>query len=173
MSLNLIANINTDKYEYKLTCIDSHTQGEALRLVVGGLPDIPGNTMMERLHYFENNYDFIRTALMDEPRGHGDMFGAVLTEPIHEEADYGIFFMNADGYIEMCGHGSIAASTDLVEAGLVKVTEPYTDVKFDTGAGVVTCHVRVENGKAIEVELNNVPAFVYREGLTTCIDGKE
>lgn len=172
MALNLKPNIAMEHY-VSLTCIDSHTQGEALRLVIGGAPELEGNDMVERRKYFEKHYDYLRTALMDEPRGHRDMFGAVLTEPIDPTAHYGIFFMNPDGYIDMCGHGSIAAATDLVEAKLVPVQEPYTDVRLETGAGVVTARVKVEEGRAVEVELKNVPAFVYKENLTTVVDGKE
>lgn len=173
MQLNLIPSIETKDYEIELTCIESHTQGEALRLVIGGVPELKGNNMIEVREYFEKNYDYIRTALMYEPRGHNDMFGAVLMPAVHPDAQFGIFFMNPDGYIDMCGHGTIAAATDLVEARLVEVAEPVTEIRFETGAGIVSARVHVEKGHAVNVELNNVPAFVYREGLTTVVDGKE
>ena len=173
MAIQLEPVIAKEHFEYQITCIDSHTQGEALRLAVNGIPHLSGKDMIEKRKYFQDHYDFIRTALMDEPRGHRDMFGAILTEPVHEEADYGIFFLTPDGYIDMCGHGTIAAATDLVETGLVKKVEPYTDLRFDTGAGIVTAKVKIVNGRAAEVRLNNVPAFVFKENLTTVVDGKE
>ena len=99
--------------------IDSHTMGEPTRIVTGGFPDLEGNTMMERKKFLEKNYDHYRRALMLEPRGHKNMFGAILTNPISKEADLGVIFMDTGGYLNMCGHGSIGSATVAVETGLV------------------------------------------------------
>ena len=145
--------------------VDSHTMGEATRIIYDGFPPLPGKTMMERKEYLEQHYDSYRRALMLEPRGHRDMFGALLTEPIHPEADLGVIFMDSGGYLNMCGHGSIGTATVAVETGMVPVTEPYTDVVLEAPAGLIRARVRVENGRAREVSFLNVPAFLYRENL--------
>lgn len=143
--------------------IDSHTMGEPLRLIAGGFPNIPGKTMKEKRTYFSNRYDYLRCAVMQEPRGHKDMFGAILVQPTLPEADLGVIFMHGSGYHNMCGHGTIATATIAVENGLVAVTEPETVVRLETPAGLVTARVAVENGKAVNVSFQNVPAFVYQQ----------
>lgn len=160
------------KLSYKVfDTIDSHTMGEPTRIITGGFPELKGSTMIERKKYLEENYDHYRKALMLEPRGHKDMFGAVLTEPISEEADLGVIFMDTGGYLNMCGHGSIGSSTVAVETGLVRVTEPYTEVVLEAPAGLIRARVRVENGKAMEASILNVPAFLYRKDLEIEIEG--
>ena len=109
--------------------VDSHTMGEPTRVVVGGIPNVPGATMMEKKHYLEQNYDHIRTALLLEPRGHRDMFGSIILPPCSPEADLGIVFMEGDGFVNMCGHGSIGACSVAVETGLVEAKEPYKMLK--------------------------------------------
>ncbi len=109
------------KYIYHLKTIDSHTEGEATRIIYDGFPALQGKTMMEKKNYLMENYDFLRTAMMLEPRGHRDMFGALLTEPVHEEADCGVIFMDSGSYLNMCGHGSIGTATMLVETVMVAV----------------------------------------------------
>lgn len=151
--------------------VDSHTMGEPTRIILQGFPKLQGETMMERKKFLEKNYDHYRTALMLEPRGHKDMFGAVITEPVSEEADLGVIFMDSGGYLNMCGHGSIGTATVAVEAGLVEVTEPYTNVVLEAPAGIIRTKVKVENGRAVEVSILNVPAFLYKEDLEIEVDG--
>lgn len=145
--------------------IDSHTMGEPTRIVYDGFPKLVGNTMIERKEYLEKNYDHYRRALMLEPRGHRDMFGALLTEPINAEADFGVIFMDSGGYLNMCGHGSIGCAMAIVETGMVKVTEPYTTVVLDAPAGIIRANVKVKNGRVQEVSILNVPSFLYKENL--------
>ena len=78
------------KFDRSIMAVDSHTMGEPTRIVVGGLPNIPGKTMAEIKEYLEQNLDYVRTSLMHEPRGHKDMFGSIITRPVHEDADFGI-----------------------------------------------------------------------------------
>ncbi len=170
--MNFIPKVNYERFEHALTVVDTHTLGEFTRIVVGGMPEIKGDTILEKQAYIREHYDYIRTALMLEPRGHRDMFGAIITDPVHEEADFGVVFMETEDYTNMCGHGSIGCSTMAVETGLVKAVEPYTEVVLDTPAGIVRASVRVENGKAIEVNIVNVPSFVYKENLETVVAGK-
>ena len=154
------------RFVKSIQAVDSHTMGEPTRIVTGGIPSIKGNTMPEKKAYLENNMDYIRTAIMHEPRGHKDMFGSIITAPTKEEADLGIIFMDGGGYLNMCGHGSIGAATIAVETGMVEVKEPYTNIVLEAPAGLVKAKVKVKNGKAIEASIVNVPSFLYKEGLT-------
>ena len=141
--------------------VDTHTEGESTRVVVGGIPKIAGKSMPEKKEWLEEHMDYLRTALMLEPRGHNDMFGAILTEPTLEDADYGIIFMDGGGYLNMCGHGTIGAMTVAVETGIVEVTEPITKVVQEAPAGIIRGEVLVENSKAKTVSFQNVPSFLY------------
>ena len=143
--------------------VDSHTAGESTRVVVGGIPKIPGKSMPEKKEWLESRMDYLRTALMLEPRGHNDMFGAILTAPTTEKADYGIIFMDGGGYLNMCGHGTIGAMTVAVETGMVEVTEPITKIVQEAPAGMIHGEVLVEGDKAKTVSFQNVPSFLYKQ----------
>lgn len=153
------------QYEYCVKTIDSHTMGEPTRIIYEGFPTLQGSTMMEKKRDVMIRWDFLRCALMLEPRGHRDMFGALLTEPIDPRADFGVIFMESGGYLNMCGHGSMGVCAMAVETGLVAVQEPYTDITLETPSGLVSGCVRVENGRAMEVSILNVPAFLYKEDV--------
>lgn len=145
--------------------VDSHTMGEPTRIIVGGIPKIPGKTMAEKKAHLENEMDHLRTATMLEPRGHNDMFGSIITSPTNEEADFGIIFMDGGGYLNMCGHGSIGAVTVAIETGMIDPVEPVTEVMMDTPAGLVKATAQVVNGKVKEVSIVNVPAFLYKRDV--------
>ena len=162
---------NENLYEHSFRTIDSHTMGEATRNIYDGFPELPGQTMMEKKEYLISHYAHYRKALMLEPRGHRDMFGALLTPPVHEEADYGVIFMDSGGCLNMCGHGSIGTASMLVETGMVDVSEPYTDVVLDAPSGLIRTRVKVQNGKAEQVSILNVPAFLYKENQSIDIQG--
>lgn len=164
--------LNEFNYSYKIKTIDSHTMGEPTRIVYDGFPKLIGNTMMEKKNYLIERYDFLRKALMLEPRGHRDMFGAVLTEPVNKEADFGVIFMDSGGCLNMCGHGSIGTASMVVETGLVEVKEPYTDVVLDAPSGIIRTRVHVENKKAIDVSILNVPSFLYKENEKVELPGR-
>ena len=93
------------------------------------------------------------------------MFGAILCEPVNPKADFGVIFMDTGGYLNMCGHGTIGSATVAVEAGLVEIKEPYTEVVLEAPAGLIRTKVEVNDGKAVSVSLTNVPAFLYKEDL--------
>ena len=158
-------------YAYEIKTIDSHTMGESTRIVYDGFPYLPGDTMMEKKKYPMENYDFLHSALMLEPRGHRDMFGALLTDPINPEADFGVIFMDTGEYLNMCGHGTIGSVTAIIETGLVPAVEPYTEVVLDAPAGIIRTKAHVKDGKVTDVTLTNVPAFIYKDNLTVNIDG--
>ncbi len=159
------------KFIRSIHAIDSHTMGEPTRIIIGGIPKIPGNTMPEKKEYLEKNLDNLRTATMLEPRGHADMFGSIITEPCNKEADFGIIFMDGGGYLNMCGHGSIGAMTVAVETGMVEAVEPVTHIKMEAPAGLILGEVKVENGRAREVSIVNVPAFLYKSDVEIEVPG--
>ncbi len=148
------------------TSIDTHTGGEPTRTITSGIPPIPGATVGEKMVYMRDHMDWIRTSLMFEPRGHSVMSGVVLMPPCLPEADYGVIFIETGGYLPMCGHDTIGVATALVEAGLVEVKEPYTDIALDTPAGLTRVKVKVEDGKARSVTLTNIPSFVFEREVT-------
>ena len=158
-----------------ISVIDTHTAGEPTRIIVGGLPRIRGQSMLEKRNDFEKNYDQIRTMILREPRGHNDMFGAALVEPVNPDADLGVIFMSTGDYPRaypyMCGHGAIGLISTAVELGMVKRTEPVTKVLLDTPDGLVRGWATVKNDQVIEVEIENVPAFLYQKDLPVKIDG--
>ncbi|WP_084958228.1 proline racemase family protein [Thermoactinospora rubra] len=142
--------------------VDSHTEGMPTRVIVGGVGVVPGASMAERRLYFRDNLDHIKQLLMNEPRGHAAMSGAVLQPPTRPDADWGVIFIEVSGYLPMCGHGTIGVATVLVETGMVEVTEPVTTVRLEVPAGLVEAHVAVEDGQAVSVTLRNVPSFAER-----------
>ncbi len=169
--MKLQLQIRKEKYEKSFQTVESHTMGEPTRIILGGFPDVIGKNMMEKKKYLAEHFDHYRKALMLEPRGHRDMFGALITEPVNKEADLGVIFMDSGGYLNMCGHGSIGTATVAVEAGLVEVSEPYTEVILDAPSGIIKTKVKVDNGKASEVSFLNVPSFLYRQNLHTTLPG--
>jgi|LSQX01.3.fsa_nt_gb proline racemase len=144
--------------------IDTHTAGEPTRTVVGGIPYIPGKSISEKMLYLKEHQDWIRQALMYEPRGNEVMSGVILTEPCDPEADIGVIFIEVGGYLPMCGHDTIGVSTTLIESGIIPVEEgPITRITLDTPAGLVRVEAVVENHSVKEVSFVNVPAFLYAQ----------
>jgi proline racemase len=139
--------------------VDSHTEGMPTRVITGGAGVIPGATMFDRRRYFLEHLDHIRRFLMNEPRGHSAMSGAILQPPTCPDADWGVLFIETSGCLPMCGHGTIGVATVLVETGMVEVSEPVTTIRLDTPAGLVVVDVAVERGAARGVTLRNVPSF--------------
>jgi len=155
----------------RITTIDAHAEGEPLRVITGGLPPIPGSTILERRRYLLENLDHLRTALMWEPRGHADMYGAIMTDPVSEEADAGVLFMHNEGYSTMCGHGIIGLVTVALETGMLPVKETQTTIRLDTPAGLVTAHASVQDGRVRGVAFENVPSFAYALDQTVEVPG--
>ena len=145
-------------------CIDGHTCGNPVRLVAGGGPQLQGSTMLERRAHFLAEYDWIRTGLMFEPRGHDIMSGSILYPPTRDDCDIAILFIETSGCLPMCGHGTIGTVTMAIENGLVKPKTPGV-LRLDTPAGLVVAEYRQESQYVEEVRITNVPAFLYAEGL--------
>jgi trans-L-3-hydroxyproline dehydratase len=141
--------------------VESHAGGEPLRVIVNGYPEIRGETIPEKRQYAREHHDDLRTALMWEPRGHADMYGALPTEPVTEDGDVGVLFMHNDGYSTMCGHGVIALGVVLPEVGLVEVDPERPRIKMDTPAGRVVARPAVDDdGRIRNVSFENVPSYV-------------
>lgn len=144
------------------TAVDSHTEGMPTRVVTGGVGVVAGDTMNEKRLNFIENLDHIRRLLMNEPRGHSAMSGAILQPPTRPDADVGVIYIEVSGCLPMCGHGTIGVATVLVETGMVEVTEPVTIIRLDTPAGLVIARVQVSDGCADSVTIQNVPAYCER-----------
>ncbi|MBO6717477.1 MAG: 4-hydroxyproline epimerase [Rhizobiaceae bacterium] len=145
-------------------CIDGHTCGNPVRLVAGGAPLLEGATMMERRAHFLREFDWIRTGLMFEPRGHDMMSGSFLYPPTRDDCDIGILFIETSGCLPMCGHGTIGTVTFAIEHGLVRPKTPGR-LNLDTPAGHVIAEYRQEGEYVEEVRITNVPSFLHSEGL--------
>jgi proline racemase len=160
--------------------LDAHAAGEPLRLILEGYPAPKGQTMLEKRAWVKRHADHIRRALMLEPRGHADMYGAVLTEPVSPDADAGVLFMHNEGYSTMCGHGIVAVTTMAIERGLIHPREPNRIV-YDSPAGPVhaRAHVREKgagDGRGARVDrvaFDNVPAFVFAPGLAVRLGNRD
>ncbi len=146
------------------TCIDAHTCGNPVRVVTAGAPELDGTTMSERRQHFLAEYDWIRTALMFEPRGHDLMSGSILYPPTRPDCDLAVLFIETSGCLPMCGHGTIGTVTVAVERGLAKPAEPGVLV-LDTPAGVVRAAYAERDGHVESVRITNVPAFLHSAAL--------
>ena len=144
----------------RVRTIDAHTAGEPLRILVDGFPEIPGDTMAKKRRFAQSNHDALRTGLMWEPRGHADMYGCILTEPVTSGADFGVLFMHNEGWSTMCGHGIIAVTKAVLETGVLATKAPETAIRIDTPAGLVTATARIADGRVSSVRFANVPSYV-------------
>jgi proline racemase len=159
---------------HTIRTIDAHAAGEPLRLIVDGLPSPEGVTMLEKRAWAQKRLDHFRRALMLEPRGHADMYGALLTEAVTEDAHAGILFMHNEGWSTMCGHGIIAVTTVAVARGLI--TASSDDICYDTPAGRVVARANRSTGSAARavtsVSFVNVPSFVFEAGLPVVVGNR-
>jgi trans-L-3-hydroxyproline dehydratase len=155
----------------RIVTIDAHTEGEPFRVIVGGYPELSGDTILARRRYAREKLDRLRTALMWEPRGHADMYGCIVTPPVTPGADIGVLFLHNEGYSTMCGHGIIGIATVALETGMLPMREPETTIRIDTPAGLVTAHARVGNGSVSSVRFDNVASYVVGMDETVEVPG--
>ncbi len=151
-------------------CLDGHTCGNPVRLVAGGAPQLQGGTMLERRAQFIAEYDWVRTGLMFEPRGHDLMSGAILYPSTRDDCDIGVLFIETTGCLPMCGHGAIGTVTMALEHGLARPRSPG-ELWLDTPAGPVRATYRQEGEHVEEVRITNVPSFLHRSGLVVDCPG--
>ncbi|TDB87773.1 proline racemase [Actinomadura sp. KC216] len=154
-----------------ISAVDSYTEGNPARIVTGGVAPIPGDTMAAKRRHAIEHLDGLRRFLMDEPRGHSAMSGAILQQPTRPDADWGVVYIEVSGFLPMCGHGTIALATVLVETGMVEVTEPETIVRLDAPAGLVEARVAVRGGRAENVTLRMVPSFLLERDAAVDVPG--
>lgn len=154
-----------------LTVTDMHTGGEPVRIVTGGYPPIPKGTILQKRAYVRDNLDHLRRLLMFEPRGHYDMYGALLVEPDLPGADLAVLFMHNEGYSTMCGHAVIALGRYAVDQGLVQAVEPVTTVNIEAPCGLVVTSVEIKDGRAGSVSFESVPAFLFAGDRTVDLPG--
>ena len=153
----------------KITTIEMHTGGEPLRVLISGLPPIKGNTVLEKRRYFREHYDHIRRGIIWEPRGHADMYGAIITPSV--DADLDVFFLHNEGYSTMCGHAIIALTKLVIETGLVRSEGNEIQITFNVPAGKVQAHALVENGQVREASFRNVPSFLFLSDQSVEVPG--
>ncbi len=171
---------------HRISTIDAHAAGEPLRLIIEGLPAPEGRTMLEKRAWSMKRLDHLRKSLMLEPRGHTDMYGALLTEPSSPEAQAGVLFMHNEGWSTMCGHGIIAVTTIAIERGLIWTntgtapdgTKPSSlRIGFDTPAGLVQARAHLAHyGDAVRVDsvaFRNVASFVFEPSLMVSIGSRK
>jgi len=144
------------------TCIDAHTCGNPVRVVTDGSPELSGETMMERRLHFLEEYDWIRTGLMFEPRGHDMMSGSILYASTRDDCDIGLLFIETSGCLPMCGHGTIGTVTVIIEEEIVTPRVPG-QLDLDTPAGRVRAFYSEKDGRVTSVRLINVPSFLSAE----------
>jgi proline racemase len=176
----------------RVKTIDAHAAGEPLRLIVEGFPSPRGRTMLGKREWVQSHADHLRRALMLEPRGHADMYGAILTEPVSPGAHAGVLFMHNEGYSTMCGHGVIAVTTIALERGLLMPGGDGSSVVYDSPAGTIRARARMERrgaggsggppgaGAGVvdgvrvgSVVFANVPSFVLHGGMTVKLRSRQ
>ena len=157
----------------EISTVEMHTGGEPLRIIISGYPEIKGDTILAKRRYLRENLDHIRKLVMFEPRGHYDMYGAVIVPPGSEMADLGVIFMHNEGYSTMCGHAVIALGRYAVDSGLLSTDVSRSSVGevpvfIECPCGVVKALVNIEEGKSGRVRFTSVPAFAF--GLDLEVD---
>ena len=166
--INKLKNWNPPDGWIEIQTIDSHTEGEPLRIILSGYPALKGKTLLEKRTNAHRLHDELRKTLIWEPRGHRDMYGAIIVEPDTPDADFGAIFIHNEGYSTGCGHAVIALTKVFVETGLIPMNEPETEVKMDVPSGFIKSYAKVKNGQVTGVRFENVPSFV--QSLDTEID---
>jgi 4-hydroxyproline epimerase len=164
------SSLNENPVRHTFFCIDGHTAGNPVRLVVGGAPLLRGASMGERRMDFIERFDWIRTGLCFEPRGHDMMSGGFLYPPTREDADIGILFIETSGCLPMCGHGTIGMITFGLEHGLITPREPGR-LRVEVPAGVIDIEYAAEGDKVTSVRIRNVPAFLAKRGIEIEVPG--
>jgi proline racemase len=149
----------------RVSTVDYHTGGEPFRIVTEGVPALGGKTVLDKRRHAAEHLDEVRRLLVQEPRGHADMYGCFVVEPNDDGADLGVVFFHNAGYSTACGHGTIALVTWAIESGRVAANEPETEVVVDVPSGRLPTWARVEGHAVRSVRFRNVPAYVEARGV--------
>jgi len=159
------------KVKHSINTIDAHTEGEPLRIITHGYPAIIGTTILEKRQYLKHELDHLRELLMYEPRGHADMYGAIITEPCTPDADFGILFMHNEGYSSMCGHGIIAAVATAIETEALAMPSSEQAIMIDAPAGLIRAYAQYDDNAQLTVSFDNVPSFIVAQQQEVFIEG--
>jgi proline racemase len=154
------------KFSRMIQAIDLHACGEPGRVIVGGVLDVPGKTMFEKMRYFETQADGLRKLMLREPRGYPAANCNLILPPTHPDADAGFIIMEQVEYPPMSGSNTICVTTALIETGMVAVSEPVTHLTLESPAGLIRIEAEVRDGKVKRVTFENVPAFAVHIGKT-------
>ena len=149
--------------------VDYPPAGEPFRIVTGGVPELEGRRILDRRRWAKENIDEVRRLLVNEPRGHADMYGCFVTPPDDDWADLGVVFFHNEGYSTACGHGTIALVTWAIDSGRIEAQPGASSVSVtvDVPSGRLVCQARLDpNGKVEAVRFRNVPSFVFARGVT-------
>jgi len=153
-------------HELVVTAIDYHTAGEPFRIVTGGVDPIPGATILDKRRYAQQHLDDVRAMLVNEPRGHADMYGCFVTDPVAKGSDLGVLFFHNAGFSTACGHGTIALATAALETAMVAAAGPLTELRIDAPSGTLPVTAAVTDGRVERVRFRNVPAFVHARDVS-------
>ena len=157
------------RFQEMIETVDTHTGGEPTRIILSGIPKLEGNSVREKRDYFKEHYDYIRTRLTYEPRGHAGMLCAAVVPPTMPEADFGIFYMDDVQYLDMCGHASIGVGTALQEIGLVP--KAHRDrYAIETPAGLVWIKNNFKEDYVYSTTVRNVNSYVIENELRIDVD---
>ncbi|MGS0728284.1 proline racemase family protein, partial [Shewanella sp. 0m-11] len=151
--------------------IDAHTEGEPLRIVISGYPEIKGETILAKRQYVQKNLDTYRKLLMHEPRGHADMYGALITEPVTADADFGVLFLHNEGYSSMCGHGILALVKVMCQTGTIQLTDSPRIIKIDAPAGLITAKAYRDQAGKIHASFKNVDSWADALDCSVNVEG--
>lgn len=155
------------------TTIDTHTAGGPTRIITSGVPFLPGKSLAEKFSYFKEHYDSVRKLLLIEPRGHKDMYGAVITEVINPKADLGVFFMTASGYLPTCLHSAIGVATAFLETGALILEHDKNELAFETPSGLMILEPDYQSGEVQSIGLQTQPAYIQDVGTMLRVGGSE
>ena len=158
--LNKLKQFNPPSDWLEIRTIEAHTGGEPLRVILPGYPKLKNGSILSKREELSKNYDFLRTALMWEPRGHSDMYGALLIEPEDSSSDVGVIFMHNDGYSTGSGHAIIALTKIFIETNAVPIKEPVTKIVMDVPSGKINAYAKIKDEQIDKIFFNNVPSFV-------------
>jgi proline racemase len=149
----------------RVSVTEYHTAGEPFRIVTGGVGPIPGATILDKRRYAREHLDPVRQLLINEPRGHADMYGCFVTDPVDDGAAFGTVFFHNEGYSTACGHGTIALATWAVDSGIVRAQGAETPIAIDVPSGRVHAIASTAGSRVPAVRFRNVPSFVHAEGI--------
>ena len=159
------------RFRRVVSTVDSHTEGNPTRVIIGGVPVPPGRTLLEKRTWLWRNDDGLRRMLNFEPRGNGMMCSVLLLPAENEGSDFALVIMEQDEYVPMCGHCIIGVATTVVATGMVRAQEPTTTVRFDTPAGLVVCDANVKDGAVQSVSFDNVDSFALLQDAPLAVPG--